>query len=143
MPKYKITKKFKGYPFAHRQPTHDGHCKLIHGHNWDFEICLSSHALDSNGFVYDFGQFKDFRKWLDEMFDHTLLINEDDSRLVSFKLLQEAGLADLKVVESCSCEGLAKFVFEYLKEYLKDHVAEVDYVRVFEDETNTAIYYEG
>jgi len=32
------TKKFGEYPFAHRQPLHDGMCKLVHGHNWTFEV---------------------------------------------------------------------------------------------------------
>lgn len=81
---HRVTKVFKGYPFAHRQHTHDGHCRLIHGHNWDFEIALEADQLDENGFVYDFGKFGWLKEWLENMFDHTLLLNKDDPQLNFF-----------------------------------------------------------
>lgn len=144
---YKITKKFQGYPFAHRQHTHGGHCKLIHGHNWDFVICLQSSELDEHGFIYDFGKFKPFKEWLEHMFDHTILISKDDPQLSTMKILNEQGLMDMHIVESCSCEGIAKLVYEELVRRLKNdesdfvaHNVSVVYVQVYEDHKNTAVY---
>lgn len=143
---HKIKKVFKDYPFAHRQPTHDGHCKLVHGHNWDFEIVLECDELDGNGFVYDFGKFKWLRSWFEKMFDHTCLINEDDPELSLFKVLESQGLLDLRVVKSCSSEGLAELVYEELRMRLsgdpdcKQRGVKVSYVMVHEDVHNSAIY---
>lgn len=142
-----ITKKFKGYPFAHRQSNHDGHCSLIHGHNWDFEICLGSNNLDENGFVYDFGKFKKLREWFDEMFDHTLVLNSDDPHLKYFEAQEEFGLAKVITIPSCSCEGIAKLIYNKIETMLmndedgriRDFV-HVSWVKVFEDHKNATIY---
>lgn len=144
---YLINKKFKGYPFAHRQPTHDGHCKLVHGHNWDFEICLKSKELDDHGFVYDFGKFKWLKEWLTENFDHTCLINTDDPQLGTFKILHEQGLLNLVEVDSCSTEGIARLVHDKIQSVLesdedcKSRNVKIQYVLVNEDENNSAAYY--
>lgn len=136
---YKITKLFRGYPFAHRQHTHDGHCRLIHGHNWDFEICLSSNKLDENGFVYDFGKFKWLKEWLEVNFDHTCVISEDDPELEMFLKLDKVGFMDLKIIPSCSAEGLAKYVYKTVRADVPSHI-NVEWVRVYEDHKNVAQY---
>ena len=143
---YYITKRFKNYPFAHRQHTHDGHCAWVHGHNWDFEICLESAALDENGFVFDFGKFKDFKDWLSQKFDHTCLINRDDPMLPVFRIMHDAGLMKLMEIDSCSSEGIARIVAEELIEFLESmrgldkRKINVVWVKVYEDEKNTAVY---
>lgn len=149
---YRITKRFNDYPFAHRQPSHDGHCKLIHGHNWDFEICLEASQLDENGFVYDFGKFGWLKSQFDAMFDHTLVLNQDDPHLEYIRRVlgdQQSGqreifqFANIVTVPSCSCEGLAEFVYNLLSETIEadtDGRVRVQYVKVYEDRKNTAIY---
>lgn len=143
---YTITKQLKGYPFAHRQPSHDGHCALVHGHNWDFEITLGATELDENGFIYDFGKLEWLKTWLEQMFDHTLVLNEDDPQLGYLQLhLERPGLADIKTIPSCSCEGIAEYVFKHLtKEFEEKTNGRVSVVRVtvFEDYKNSATYYE-
>lgn len=147
--KYKITKNLGEYPFAHRQHNHNGHCALIHGHNWGFIVELGADELDENGFVYDFGKFKQFKDFLTEHFDHTLVLSETDPLLVAQggSKASETFLQTIRrfskviVVPSCSCEGIAKFVFDHL-------FAEFGYVdRVFvlsvtvtEDSKNSATY---
>lgn len=135
---YSIQKRFDGFPFAHRQHTHEGHCKLIHGHNWDFEICLEGTELDENGFVYDFGKFKWLKEWLTHMFDHTCVISEDDPRLYEFKDAHKTGLLNLRVVPSCSAEGLAKFIYTHI--IATDLKVKLAWVKVYEDHKNSACY---
>jgi len=148
-PMYRIKKLFKDYPFAHRQHNHDGHCKLIHGHNWDFEICLVASELDKNDFVYDFGKFDWLKDWFEEMFDHTCLINRDDPERMVFQMADRQGLMDLKVVDSCSSEGIAKLIYEKISEELqKDEDAQkrnvvLNFVVVHEDYKNSAQYVGG
>ena len=138
---YSIKKQFGPYPFAHRQHKHGGHCKFVHGHNWYFEIILEEDHLDEVGFVYDFGQFKRFKNWLDYMFDHTLLINTNDPEF-DFFVEHNGKLWDIREVEGGSSECIAKMVFDFLKSLL-DNTRDGDKlisVRVIEDEKNSATY---
>jgi 6-pyruvoyl-tetrahydropterin synthase len=140
--KYTISKTFLGYPFAHRQPNHAGHCALIHGHNWDFTVELSAPEgqLDENDFVYDFGKFAWLKEWLTYMFDHTCVINATDPLLENFKELDIQNLLNLRIVDSASAEGLAKLVYEFIKtKDLGDNVELVS-VTVHEDYKNSAKY---
>lgn len=141
---YKISKKFGEYPFAHRQHEHEGHCRFVHGHNWSFIVTLQSETLDENGFVYDFGGFKDLRKWFDYMFDHTILINNSDPLKKWFQENRELNgdlVFDIRVVPNGSAESLAEFIGIYLIAYLKDHPAELYSIEVYENEKNSATWY--
>lgn len=103
------TKKFGPFPFAHRQHNHEGHCALIHGHNFYFEITFACRELDPNGFVIDFGRMGFLKAWLQETFDHTLLLNETDPLLTELiHALREA--ADIRIVPNGSAEGLAAYI---------------------------------
>ena len=44
--------------FSHHVRGHGGPCINIHGHTWRFEVVLSSHELDEDGFVLDFKVLK-------------------------------------------------------------------------------------
>lgn len=147
---YTIKKRFGEYPFAHRQHNHQGHCAFVHGHNWQFEIELTADKLDYNGFVYDFGKFKELKKWFTHMFDHTLLINIDDPMRGWFEENQIQGnvlvrerVWDLRIIPCGSAEELARFVFEHVQTYLATHDAECVSVTVYEDGKNSATYFEG
>jgi ATP-dependent Clp protease ATP-binding subunit ClpA len=86
------------------------------------------------------------KEWLADMFDHTLVLNQDDPQkynIVNFACDYKNQLADVRVVPSCSSEGLAKFVYEHINVVFKTNHPDtrVIYVKVYEDEKNTAIYY--
>lgn len=105
--KVTCTKLYQEYPFAHRQHLHAGHCSLIHGHNWDFEFAFEADNVDDNGFVVDFGRLKWIKVWLDDHFDHTLVLNEGDPFLEDIK----NGLTDVRFdPNSPSSIDLAKIV---------------------------------
>ncbi len=124
------TKIFADIPFAHRQHTHPGHCRFIHGHNWSFEFEFTARELDPCGFVIDFGGefMKGLKQWLNDTFDHKLLLNEADpfrqlliDALVNVphpsitERIDEGcpryDFADITVVPDGSAEGLAKWIF--------------------------------
>lgn len=71
------SKEYRDIPFGHRQPNHDGHCALIHGHNWGVKFSFAAKTLDRSGFVVDFGKLKGIKDMLNE-FDHALVLNETD-----------------------------------------------------------------
>lgn len=153
------SKLYQNFPAAHRQHNHDGHCALIHGHDWSFKFTFAADSLDENEFVVDFGKLKFIKAWLDDQFDHTLLLNEDDPAL-TYLLCKvatvddsEMGLAlgpgcfaKIIVVPNCGAEGLAKWVLEQLNEkffasnpdFVERNV-HIKSVEVFEDSKNSAL----
>jgi 6-pyruvoyltetrahydropterin/6-carboxytetrahydropterin synthase len=154
------SKIYPEFPFAHRQHKHDGHCALIHGHNWSFKLTFGADRLDENEFVVDFGKLKFIKAWLDSKFDHTLVLNEDDPHLHHFvdsllakpKSIKDEPcklFAKIVAVPNCGAEGLAKWVFECLtsvlilqgpQDWINRNVRIVS-VEVFEDSKNSALYY--
>lgn len=136
-----ISKLYENYPAAHRQHMHDGHCKLIHGHNWSVEFIFASHALDECGFVIDFGKLKWLKDYLTHLLDHTMLVNEDDPKLDDMIAL---GLCDIRVVPNCGCEGMAAFLFEQVAlKLVEQNYANDPFliaVTVYEDSKNSATF---
>ena len=72
------SKTYRDIPFAHRQHRHDGHCALIHGHNWAIKLTFACRETDANGFVVDFGDLKYLKTWIAQNLDHACLFNESD-----------------------------------------------------------------
>jgi 6-pyruvoyltetrahydropterin/6-carboxytetrahydropterin synthase len=105
------TKTYRDFPAAHRAPNHDGHCSLIHGHNWDFTFVFSAEEDDINGFVVDFGKLGKLKDRLTHLFDHTCLIARDDPKRDLFEDMNLQGLLDLRIVESTCAEALARLAF--------------------------------
>ena len=148
MAKFVSTKVFNQIgPVAYRQHRADSHCNLIHGYAMSFRVEFESDELDVRNWVVDYGSLKSFKDKLEDWFDHTLLVAEDDPEIETFKLLGEKKLAKLTFVERTGCEGLAKFLYDYLEEiWLPDNGykprVKVRRVEVRETDNNMA-YYEG
>lgn len=156
------SKTYAELPFAHRQHKHKGHCRLIHGHSWDFKFTFAAAKLDDNGFVIDFGALKPLKAWIDEKFDHTLVLNQDDPWLAFFKFhlvdststgfsprpLGPEDLAKITVVPNCGAEGLAEYLHHevtgLLEQLYFDDVINrglcITEVTVFEDSKNSATF---
>lgn len=143
------TKRYNDLPFAHRQPNHDGHCSWIHGHNWSFEFEFACTKLDKCGFVIDFGKLKWLKAWIEERFDHTLVLNETDPMLRYMRnaLDTQCGerdgclLAKIVTVPDCSSEGLASWLLKTVNELVQEQTDERVFVRrvsVIEDTRNSA-----
>ncbi len=114
------TKTFTGLPCAHRQWRDDGHCRFIHGYERTVTVTFACNELDEKGWVVDFGSLKDIRRWLEELMDHTLLINEDDPELPLFRQMHERGIVDLRVLPSVGMEGTSRYVFEYVDRAIRE-----------------------
>jgi 6-pyruvoyltetrahydropterin/6-carboxytetrahydropterin synthase len=148
------TKIYTDIPFAHRQPNHKGHCAMIHGHNWSFKFTFATDELDSNGFVVDFGELQWLRMYLNTMFDHKLLLNENDpmlGQLADFlgrvPLGQDINahgclkLADIVTVPNCGAEGLAQFLLDAVGRMVRTDTSNRVFllsVTVSEDSKNSA-----
>ncbi len=123
MKTYKSTKTYKQIgPVAYRQWRADSHCNLIHGYALSFHFEFESTDLDARNWVVDFGSLKDLKGKLEDWFDHTLLVAQDDPMRDELLNLGKLGLAKITEVEKTGCEGLSDFLYQYLNEiYLPDY----------------------
>lgn len=159
MGKYESTKIFDNYSVALRQhKAKHSHCQLLHGYAFSFKVIFApvnpddiNGGLDDMNWVVDFGGFKDpprgngLKAWMDDMFDHTLLIEKDDPYLDFFQSAAMEGLCKLKVMDKMGAENLAKLVFDKFNDTLsKTDGARCKVVSVecFENDKNSAIYSE-
>jgi len=74
---------------AFRQPQATSHCRFVHGYRLIGKFWFGANELDENNWVVDFGGLKDLKKKLEEQFDHTTVIADNDPALDSFKKLHE------------------------------------------------------
>lgn len=96
--------------YGHRLKDYDGVCQHLHGHNGRAILTMASDQLDEQGMVHDFRDAKDKVKgWVDEHFDHTMVLQESDPVL---PVLQEAG--EKVTVIDCppTAENIARLIFE-------------------------------
>lgn len=142
---YTVTKTFYGYPCAHRQWAHQGHCRFVHGYERDFTItfgCLRTEY--PTNFVVDFGDLDWVKTFLDWWFDHTLLISEADPELLTvFKPGDANGLWKLRTLPNPGMEGSAKHVFEFVDKEIRTRTKDRAFVlsvECRENEKNAATY---
>ncbi|NJO65657.1 MAG: 6-pyruvoyl tetrahydrobiopterin synthase [Richelia sp. RM2_1_2] len=115
MAKYISTKSYRQLgPVAYRQWRADSHCNLIHGYALSFHFEFESDTLDVRNWVMDFGGLRPLKDLLEDWFDHTLLLAQDDPNYDDIKRLGELGLAKITEVEKTGCEGIADFLYEYV-----------------------------
>ncbi len=116
---YISTKRYsheRGYSIAYRQHLADSHCRFIHGYSLAFDFEFESETLDVRNWVCDFGGFSTLKDFLDDHFDHTLLVAQDDPDLEFFQELNRKGLAQVREVSKTGCEGLAEYLFWWINE---------------------------
>jgi 6-pyruvoyltetrahydropterin/6-carboxytetrahydropterin synthase len=83
------------------------------------------------------------KEWMDYMFDHTLVVAEDDPYVEGFKAMGIHGLAQVRILPAVGAEQFAKYVFEKLNAFVQEETnGRVKVVRVefMENNKNTAIY---
>lgn len=128
--------------FRQWRATHS-HCSLIHGYALAFRFVFATRTLDERNWCFDFGGLKPIRQWLHEMFDHTLLVAEDDPELARLRELDRIGLANVKVLPAVGCEAIAKLVHGHVAQYVAQESAGrvwLESVEVREHAGNSAIY---
>ena len=64
---------------GHRLLGHEGKCANLHGHNYIAQIFVSGNQTDELGRIVDFSVINQlFKGWLDDNWDHGLLLWEQD-----------------------------------------------------------------
>ena len=159
---FKSTKLFDGFSCCFRQwKAETTHCRFLHGYGVSFRVTFEG-QLDHRNWVWDFGGMKRAKTkidgkspkdWMDYMFDHTVLVAEDDPFLPDLeklyhrpeKGLQYHGILQLRVVPATGAEKFAEFIFHKLNNFVKTETNErvkVNQVEFREHGKNSAIYSE-
>jgi 6-pyruvoyltetrahydropterin/6-carboxytetrahydropterin synthase len=113
--KYVSTKEYvDAFPCAYRQWRADSHCNTIHGYAFSMKFYFGTNQLDVRNWVADYGGLKPLKQTLEDQFDHTLLVAEDDPHLDIYKELQARKLAKLTILPKLGCEGLADQLYKYV-----------------------------
>ena len=152
MGKFQSSKVFDGFSTVFRQwKATTTHCRFVHGYGISFKVYFEG-ELDDRNWVWDFGGMKRAKtqidgkspkEWMDYMFDHTLVVAEDDPELEAFKQMDRAGVAQVRVIEATGAEKFAEFVFNKLNEFVKTETNDrVKVVKVkFMEHGKNAAYY--
>ena len=152
MGKHQSTKVFDGFSCVFRQWKAEGtHCQKIHGYGVSFKVWFEG-DLDHKNWVWDFGGMKrakgtidgmNPKAWMDYMFDHTMIIAEDDPFIESFKLMGQAGAAQVRILPAVGAEKFAEYVYKKLQEFIATETegrVKIARVEFMENGKNSAIY---
>ena len=154
MGKFQSSKVFDGFSTVFRQWKAEAtHCRFVHGYGISFKVYFEG-ELDHRNWVWDFGGMKRAKTlidgkqpkaWMDYMFDHTMIIAEDDPEVEAFKQMDKAGVAQVRVIPATGAEKFAEYIYTKLNDFVKtetDGRVRVIKVKFAEHGKNAAYYSE-
>jgi 6-pyruvoyltetrahydropterin/6-carboxytetrahydropterin synthase len=127
MGKFQSSKVFDGFSTVFRQwKATTTHCRFVHGYGISFKVYFEG-DLDERNWVWDFGGMKRAKtlidgkspkEWMDYMFDHTLVVAEDDPELKAFQQMDTAGVAQVRVIPATGAEKFAEYIYTKLNKFV-------------------------
>ena len=155
MGKFQSSKVFDGFSTVFRQwRAETTHCKFVHGYGVSFKVYFEG-ELDERNWVWDFGGMKRAKtqidgmspkEWMDYMFDHTLIVAEDDPFKNAFLEMDRVGAAQVRVIPATGAEKFAEYIFNKLNEFVQTETegrVRVTKVKFAEHGKNAAYYVES
>ena len=109
-----------GLSAVFRQPKAHSHCKFLHGYSLAFKFTFGASNLDERNWVVDFGGLKTLKKWLEDSFDHKLVLDRDDPMMYKFAELENAGLAEITVLDGVGVEKFAEHAWKFADGLVKE-----------------------
>ena len=152
MGKFQSSKVFDGFSTVFRQHSAEStHCRFVHGYGISFKIYFEG-DLDNRNWVWDFGGMKRAKNkidgkspkaWMDHMFDHTLIVADNDPFKNAFIEMGEAGVAQVRIIPATGAEKFAEFIFNKVNEFVgKETDGRVKVIKVkFMEHGKNAAYY--
>ena len=154
MGKYQSSKVFDGFSTVFRQwRAESTHCRFVHGYGISFKVYFEG-ELDDRNWVWDFGGMKRAKTlidgkqpkaWMDYMFDHTMIIAEDDPWIEAFRQMDEAEVAQVRIIPATGAEKFSEYIYNKLNEFVKTETnnrVRVTKVKFMEHGKNAAYYCE-
>ena len=154
MGKFQSSKVFDGFSTVFRQwKATTTHCRFVHGYGISFKVYFEG-DLDDRNWVWDFGGMKRAKTqidgmspkaWMDYMFDHTMIIAEDDPYIKAFKQMAEAGVVQIRIIPATGAEKFAEYVYNKINDFVHEETegrVRVTKVKFMEHGKNAAYYTE-
>lgn len=132
------------FDMAHYLSGYEGKCTNIHGHRYRLIVKVSSHELHQEGqlrgMVDDFSGVKQVLKEIHDLFDHKLVIeNNEEGQRVAQQLNESGKQFDLLMVPyRPTAEEMSRHIYQEIKK----KGINVTEVELFETPTNSCIYTE-
>ena len=122
-------------------------CSVCHGYSRYIQFTFAG-ELDQHQWIYDFGDAKFIKQWLDDNWDHKTLVSENDPKLDKLKQAELDGLLYLTIIPSINdwgpgIEGSCKWVYDSLISTVlekTDNRIWIAKVEIWEHENNSAFY---
>lgn len=143
------TKRIGPISTGHRQWRDNGHCSYAHGYGRYVKFTFGCLSLDDKMWCMDFGDLRWVKKWVEEQWDHRLLIASDDPLLSKWQEMHDLGAVNMNVMDITKgwgpgIEASCKFIFDNVNFKILELTSNrvwIDNVEVFEHEFNSAIYH--
>ena len=133
-----------GLSCCFRQWRTDSHCNKLHGYSLGFRFIFEATSLDENNWVYDFGGCKWIKEYLQDNFDHKLVMARDDPILEDeFLYTALNNIAEIRYVDDVGCEKFAEMVYNHVAPKIQEETkgqASLFRVECFEHGANSASY---
>jgi 6-pyruvoyltetrahydropterin/6-carboxytetrahydropterin synthase len=120
---------------GHRILGHETRCRHIHGHRYKAEVMVTAPELDSLGRVIDFSVIKkEVGGWVDEAWDHNMLLNLDDPLVWIGEEYPELwqGKEPYLMKGNPTAENMAKVLFTVSQDLLSQYNITVIRIRLYE-----------
>ena len=154
MGKFQSSKVFDGFSTVFRQwKAKETHCRFLHGYGISFKVYFEG-ELDEKNWVWDFGGMKRAKtlidgkqpkEWMDYMFDHTVIIAEDDPGMGGWKTMNDLGVIQLRIIPATGAEKFAEYIYTNINNFVKTETRDrvrVTKVKFMEHGKNAAYYVE-
>ncbi len=133
-----------GLSAVFRQPKADhSHCHLLHGYSLKFKFKFASTKLDDKNWVVDFGGLKELKAWLQDNFDHKVIVDSNDPEIDTLYKLEQKGLAEIRVFDGVGAEKFAYHAWKFADNLVRDMSMNRCWcieVECAEHDANSAIY---
>ena len=123
MAKYFSTKCYGhniGLSAVFRQPNAHSHCKLLHGYSLSFKFTFGCDKLDERNWVVDFGGLKPLKAWLEDTFDHKVVIDVNDPKKNDLLMLETQGLANIVQLDGVGVEKFSEHAWRFADKLVRD-----------------------
>jgi len=123
MTKYYSTKTYGhniGLSAVFRQPLAHSHCKFLHGYSLQFKFIFGCEELDERNWVVDFGGLKPLKKWLEDSFDHKVVVDREDPLLYKLSELESCGLATYIIFDGVGVEKFAEHAHKFADKLVRE-----------------------
>lgn len=128
----------------HRVTNHKSKCASLHWHRYKIEVWVNDKVIDikwvsDENMVIDFWDLKEIMmNVLDKRFDHWFILWEWDSMVEAIKQDKNTKLTVVDFIPTA--EWLCKYWFELIEPKLKEKWVKIEYLKIFETPTSTAVY---